>query len=153
MCVAVASSQATHGSSSVCYGSSQFFGCIQGTLTQSAYLDACGYVVEEILSSVLSDILNLPDIPELESHRLNALCQRLDSLKDLFVLHPGEVNPLLQSACCQVRSLHVDSFNIVLFCTPRSPPLVRMCHRGSSLLTWPNYSCVPSLLFPFYTPI
>lgn len=49
-------------------------------------------MVEEILSSVLNDILALPDIPELESHRLNALCQRLDSLKDLFVLHRGDVS-------------------------------------------------------------
>lgn len=67
------------------------FAPMQGTLTQSAYLDACGFIVEETLSSVLNDILTLPDIPEVESHRLNALCKRLDSLKDLFVVNPGEV--------------------------------------------------------------
>jgi centromere/kinetochore protein ZW10 len=64
---------------------------MQAVLPPSSYLDACSFLVEETLSSILNDILSLPDIPEAESHRLNALCQRLDRLKELFVLAPGEV--------------------------------------------------------------
>ncbi|KAF8324318.1 uncharacterized protein EI90DRAFT_3075846 [Cantharellus anzutake] len=60
------------------------------TLAQSTYLEAIGGVVEEILASVLDDILALPDIPEKESHRLNELCQKLETLKELFVVVPGE---------------------------------------------------------------
>lgn len=46
--------------------------------------------MEETISSVLNKILSLPDIPELESRRLNLLCKRLDALKDLFILEAGE---------------------------------------------------------------
>lgn len=64
----------------------------QGTLTPSAYVGACGFIVEETIVSVLNDILSHSDIPELESHRLNSLCQRLYALKDLFILEAGKVN-------------------------------------------------------------
>jgi len=50
--------------------------------------------VEETVSSVLNDILSLPDIPELESRRLNMLCKRLDALKELFILEAGKAGLL-----------------------------------------------------------
>ncbi|KAF8311340.1 hypothetical protein DL93DRAFT_2115966 [Clavulina sp. PMI_390] len=57
------------------------------TLTPSTYLTSCGRIVESTLSGMLKDILALPDIPEVESHRLNALCRKLDEgVKGLFVL-------------------------------------------------------------------
>lgn len=64
----------------------------QSVLAPSAYLDAFSYLMEETLLSVLRDILALPDIPEVDSHRLNALCKKLERLKELFVLVPDEVS-------------------------------------------------------------
>ncbi len=66
----------------------------QTTLTLSTYLEATGSVVEEALTCVLNDILALSDIPEKESHRLNALCLKLESLKELFVVFPGQVRDM-----------------------------------------------------------
>lgn len=66
----------------------------QTTLTQSTYFEAMGSLVEEVLTCVLNDILALSDIPEKESHRLNALCLKLESLKEHFVVVPSQVRDI-----------------------------------------------------------
>jgi hypothetical protein len=58
---------------------------VQLVLSPSAYYDAAGSLVEEILSRVIEDIIALHDIPEVESHRLNKVCQALHPLEDLFM--------------------------------------------------------------------
>jgi hypothetical protein len=45
-------------------------------------------VTDAALSRILQDILALPDIPELESHRLSELCRILNALEGLFVEDP-----------------------------------------------------------------
>jgi protein transport protein DSL1/ZW10 len=60
-------------------------------LAQTSYLEAMGFIVEETLSFILNDILSLPDIPELDSHRLNQLCLKLELLKEFFITSPGTV--------------------------------------------------------------
>ncbi|KAJ7255514.1 hypothetical protein B0H12DRAFT_1113859 [Mycena haematopus] len=57
----------------------------KGILTKSRYYTAIGMVTEAALSRVLEDILALPDIPEVESHRLSELCRMLHALEALFV--------------------------------------------------------------------
>lgn len=42
-------------------------------------------VTEAALSRVLEDILALPDITEVESHRLSELCRMLHALEALFI--------------------------------------------------------------------
>ncbi|KAF9266878.1 hypothetical protein L218DRAFT_921599 [Marasmius fiardii PR-910] len=54
-------------------------------LTRSKYYTAIGLVADAALSRVLQDILDLPDIPEIESHRLGELCRILHALEGLFV--------------------------------------------------------------------
>ncbi|KAF8906266.1 hypothetical protein CPB84DRAFT_1844516 [Gymnopilus junonius] len=57
---------------------------LKGILTKSKYYFAIGSVTDSALSKVLRDILGLPDIPELESHRLSELCHIFNSLEGLF---------------------------------------------------------------------
>ncbi|KAG7093615.1 hypothetical protein E1B28_007279 [Marasmius oreades] len=59
-------------------------------LTKSKYYMAVGLVVDAALSRVLQDILELPDIPEIESHRLGELCRILHALEGLFVEDPEQ---------------------------------------------------------------
>jgi len=47
--------------------------------------------VDAALSRVLADILALPDIPEVESHRLSELCGMLNALEGLFVENTEQV--------------------------------------------------------------
>lgn len=50
-------------------------------------------IVDVALSRVLQDILTLPDIPEMESHRLSELCRILNALEGLFVEDPSQASP------------------------------------------------------------
>ncbi|KAG6813844.1 hypothetical protein H0H92_006788 [Tricholoma furcatifolium] len=58
---------------------------LKGILTKSKYYTAIGMLVEAALARILSDILALPDIPEVESHRLSELCHIFNALEGLFV--------------------------------------------------------------------
>jgi hypothetical protein len=40
--------------------------------------------VDDVLARIIEDIIALPDIPELESHRLGDLCKLLNPLEELF---------------------------------------------------------------------
>ena len=64
----------------------------QGVLTKSKYYSAIGSVTDSALSRVLHDILELPDIPEVESHRLSELCHIFNSLEGLFSEDPEQVS-------------------------------------------------------------
>ncbi|EIW79411.1 hypothetical protein CONPUDRAFT_59149 [Coniophora puteana RWD-64-598 SS2] len=54
-------------------------------LPRSKYYEAIGAVVEAALGKMLEGITALPDIPEVESHKLSELCRILNSLEGLFV--------------------------------------------------------------------
>ncbi|KAJ7623164.1 hypothetical protein FB45DRAFT_752778 [Roridomyces roridus] len=57
----------------------------KGVLAKSKYYTAIGMLTDTALSRVLEDVLALPDIPEVESHRLNELCRLLHPLEALFM--------------------------------------------------------------------
>jgi hypothetical protein len=57
----------------------------QLVLTKSKYYGAIGSVAGAAISRVMGDILALPDITEVESHRLAEMCRILNSLEGLFV--------------------------------------------------------------------
>ncbi|KAF8202281.1 hypothetical protein BJ912DRAFT_944331 [Pholiota molesta] len=63
---------------------------LKGILTKTKYYTAIGTVAEAALSRILRDILALPDIPEIESHRLSELCRILNSMEGLFSEDPNE---------------------------------------------------------------
>ncbi|KAG6888664.1 hypothetical protein C0995_006782 [Termitomyces sp. Mi166 len=58
---------------------------LKGIVTKTRYYTAIGLVVEAVLGRAISDILALPDIPEVESHRLSELCHIFNALEGLFV--------------------------------------------------------------------
>ena len=60
-------------------------------LTKSRYYEAIGSVTDAALSRVLQDVLELYDIPELESHRLSELCRILNAVEGLFCEDPEQV--------------------------------------------------------------
>ncbi|KAJ6518886.1 hypothetical protein C8R45DRAFT_807703 [Mycena sanguinolenta] len=62
-------------------------------LNKSKYYTAIGMLTEAALSRVLEDILALPDIPEVESHRLSELCRMLHALEALFVEDTHQAGP------------------------------------------------------------
>lgn len=61
-------------------------------LPKSKYYTAVGLVVEGVLSRILDSILAIPDIPEVESHKLSELCRILSALEGLFVENTSEVS-------------------------------------------------------------
>lgn len=67
---------------------------LKGVLTRSKYYTAIGLVADACLSRMLHDILALPDITEVESHRLSELCHILHALEGLFSGEAGEVSGL-----------------------------------------------------------
>ncbi|KAG2363253.1 hypothetical protein BDR07DRAFT_1404704 [Suillus spraguei] len=54
-------------------------------LPKSKYYTAVGAMVEVSLQRILENILAIPDIPEVESHKLSELCRILAALEGLFV--------------------------------------------------------------------
>ncbi|KAG9016703.1 hypothetical protein FRB90_002458 [Tulasnella sp. 427] len=62
-------------------------------LTRTAYLNAIGALVDDTLARMIEEITSLPDIPELESHRLSELLRILTGLEDLF--SEGENSPVV----------------------------------------------------------
>ncbi|THH27514.1 hypothetical protein EUX98_g6676 [Antrodiella citrinella] len=58
---------------------------VKPVLTKGKYYTAIGAVVDAALSRMLQDVLALPDIPEVESHKLSELCRILSALEALFV--------------------------------------------------------------------
>jgi hypothetical protein len=63
----------------------------QGVLSKLKYFNALGSLVNFCLTCVMGDILALPDITEVESHRLSELCRILHALEGLFVDDPEQV--------------------------------------------------------------
>jgi len=68
-----------------------------GVLGKTKYFDALGTLVNFTLVRILGDILSLPDITEVESHRLSELCRILHSLEGLFIEDPEQ--PSFVVAC------------------------------------------------------
>jgi centromere/kinetochore protein ZW10 len=69
-----------------CYFAMLFnFTFSQDVLIKRKYYIALGFVVDAVLSTILDEILALPDIPEAESHQLSELCRILNALEGLFV--------------------------------------------------------------------
>jgi protein transport protein DSL1/ZW10 len=60
-------------------------------MTKSKYYYTVGSVTEAVISRILDDITSLPDIPEVESHRLSELCRILHAVEGLFVDNTTEV--------------------------------------------------------------
>ncbi|KAG2157729.1 uncharacterized protein EDB93DRAFT_1124346 [Suillus bovinus] len=54
-------------------------------LPKGKYYTAIGAIVEVSLQRILENILAIPDIPEVESHKLSELCRILAALEGLFV--------------------------------------------------------------------
>ncbi|KAH9004741.1 hypothetical protein EDB86DRAFT_3062301 [Lactarius hatsudake] len=73
-----------------------------GVLGKTKYFDALGSLVNFSLMRILGDILALPDITEVESHRLSELCRILHALEGLFIDDPEQVRTsvLRSSSAC-----------------------------------------------------
>ncbi|KIY51849.1 hypothetical protein FISHEDRAFT_36158 [Fistulina hepatica ATCC 64428] len=63
----------------------------KGVLLKQKYYTAIGHVVDEAVLRLMDDILALPDIPEVESHRISELCRILKALESLFVDEDGSL--------------------------------------------------------------
>ncbi|KAF7309900.1 Dsl1-C domain-containing protein [Mycena indigotica] len=57
----------------------------KGILTKTKYYTAVGLVTDAALSRLLEDVLALPDITEVESHRLHEIFRMLSGLEALFI--------------------------------------------------------------------
>jgi len=71
---------------------------------------AIGLVTDAALSRVLQDVLELPDIPEVESHRLSELCRILHALEGLFVEDPEQVRRAAPAHTCTRLTFSVAAF-------------------------------------------
>ncbi len=60
---------------------------LQPVMTESTCLRSSGTLVHALVNKLTSDILALEDITALESERLDALCQLIYPLEELFTSH------------------------------------------------------------------
>ncbi|RDB23516.1 Centromere/kinetochore protein zw10 [Hypsizygus marmoreus] len=63
---------------------------LKGILAKSKYYTAIGMVADAALSRLMADVLALPDIPEVESHRLSELCRIFNAMEGMFVEDPAQ---------------------------------------------------------------
>ena len=56
------------------------------------YLSVMGYLLDETVQRISTHVLNLMDITEVESNRLNDLIQLIKPLEEIFVLDSGQVS-------------------------------------------------------------
>lgn len=61
-------------------------------LPTTTYHIVLGYLLDEAVSRITSDILELQDITETESERLNELLKPVRSLEEVFVVDPSHVS-------------------------------------------------------------
>lgn len=93
---------------------------MQGILAKTKYYTAIGMVADAALSRILQDVLALPDIPEVESHRLSELCRIFNAMEGLFVEDPGQV--------CSVLLFKAVTYT----CTSRLSSLLTFLHGSNS---------------------
>jgi hypothetical protein len=80
-------------------------------------------VTDAALSRILQDVLALPDIPELESHRLSELCRILNALEGLFVEDP---DPNQVGDLCFVRWDHLLTCAPAIVCRCLCPVVAQI---------------------------
>jgi hypothetical protein len=68
------------------------------------------------LSCIIDDILALPDITEVESHRLSELCRILHALEGLFIDDPEQV--YAYAIRCLFHFAHVDVASLCRWVCP-----------------------------------
>ena len=105
-------------------------------LAKSKYYEAIGSVTDAALSRVLQDILELNDIPELESHRLSELCRILNALEGLFCEDPEHVRntPNFCHFASMMLTGHLNRYSLL--------SLSHMCLHGSNFHISPSFWCV-----------
>lgn len=108
---------------------------LQAVLNKTKYLKATGSIVDTALSHILDDIAALPDITEVESHRLSELCRILNALEGLFVVNTEEVLHYCSSQCLLGHSL---------FASHTQPSLV-----VAYVPSWLKFSYLSELLVSF----
>jgi hypothetical protein len=96
---------------------------VQNILPKNKYYVALGSVVDAGLSRVLDDILALPDIPEVESHRLSELCKILNALEGLFVEDTQQVRAMSKSSILQK---HLLTISVAFICCRICPLLAQI---------------------------
>lgn len=60
-------------------------------LPTTTYLGVLGYLLDESVQRVTTDVLNLMDITEVESNRLNDLLKLIRPLEEIFRMDPEQV--------------------------------------------------------------
>lgn len=93
-------------------------------------------MTDAALSRVLQDVLELNDIPELESHRLSELCHILNALEGLFCEDPEHVRNIPALSLC------VNDANSIFKSLHSRLSLSHMCLHGSNFLISPSFWCV-----------
>jgi len=56
-----------------------------------------GYLLDEAITRIIGDIVDLQDITEIESNRLNEVLEPVRTLEEIFVSEPGQVRYRLHS--------------------------------------------------------
>jgi hypothetical protein len=106
----------------------------KSVIAKSKYYTALGYVTNAAIEKILSDILALPDITEVESKRLAELCRIVNALEGMFVDDPMQVcNIALESDAFVLTSKRWNSRHL--------PLLTFLCGSNFhiSLSSWYGY--------------
>lgn len=95
-------------------------------LPTTTYLGVLGYLLDESIQRVTTDVLNLVDITEVESNRLNDLLKLIRPLEEIFRMDPEQVSN--------------DNTSVFALALTRQShrPLLRTYPTGSSSAIRPN---------------
>jgi hypothetical protein len=61
-------------------------------LPTTTYLSVLGYLLDEAVFRITTDILEMRDITETESERINELLKPIRPLEEIFIVEAGQVS-------------------------------------------------------------
>lgn len=67
-------------------------------LPTTIYMIVLGYLLDEAVTRIVSDITDLQDITEIESNRLNEVLEPIRTLEEIFIVEPGQVRSVCHSS-------------------------------------------------------
>jgi len=91
-------------------------------LPTTTYLAVIGYLLDEAVLRITSDILDLRDITEVESERINDLLKPIRGLEDVFTVQEGQPSNIVAHVphwlkFCYVSELLVSGRGIMAVCS------------------------------------
>lgn len=108
-------------------------------LPTTTYLTVIGYLLDEAVQRITDDILDLRDITELESERINDLLKPIRALEDAFTVQQGQPSNVVAHVPHWLKFCYVSELLVsgrLRDAHTLAPDLSRMNTADGSKRTW-----------------